>query len=135
MSGESFTIAFRDEHLLLVDKGPGVVVHPARGHRELTLSQQLAPLLAGSDFGPDPDRKGIVHRLDRDTSGLLVVARSQEALRRLQAALKRRLIEREYLALVDARPPARCGTIAAPIARHPRARTGLAAGCAHPRTA
>jgi len=135
MSGESFTIAFGDEHLLLVDKGPGVVVHPARGHRELTLSQQLAPLLAGSDFGPDPDRKGIVHRLDRDTSGLLVVARSEEALRRLQDALARRLIEREYLALVEGRPPARSGTIEAPVGRHPRVRTRMAVGGSNPRDA
>ena len=70
-----FTIAFQDEHLLVVDKAPGVVVHPARGHREDTLSQLLAPLLDGDD-GRDEARRGIVHRLDRDTSGLLVVARS-----------------------------------------------------------
>jgi len=133
--GEPFTIAFRDEHLLVVDKGPGVVVHPARGHRERTLSQQLAPLLAGGDFGPDPDRKGIVHRLDRDTSGLLVVARSEEALRRLQGALAKRLIEREYLALVEGRPPARSGTIEAPVGRDPRVRTRMAVGGANPREA
>ncbi len=68
-----FTIAFQDEHLIVVDKGPGVVVHPARGHREDTLAQLLAPLLAGGE----EDRAGIVHRLDRDTSGLLVLARSR----------------------------------------------------------
>jgi 23S rRNA pseudouridine1911/1915/1917 synthase len=132
---EPFTIVFSDEHLLVVDKGPGVVVHPARGHRERTLSQRLAPLLVGGDFGPDPDRKGIVHRLDRDTSGLLVIARSQEALRRLQAELKNRLIEREYLALVEGRPPARSGTIEAPIGRHPRVRTRMAVGGTNPREA
>ena len=71
-----FTIAFEDEHLIVVDKAPGVVVHPARGHREDTLSQLLAPLLDGDDAA-DPERRGIVHRLDRDTSGLLVVARSR----------------------------------------------------------
>ena len=60
-----FTIAYQDEHLMVVDKGSGVVVHPARGHRESTLAQLLAPLLAGGD----PERAGIVHRLDRDTSG------------------------------------------------------------------
>jgi 23S rRNA pseudouridine1911/1915/1917 synthase len=130
--GEPFTIAFQDEHLLVIDKGAGVVVHPARGHRERTLAQLLAPLLAGGDA---PERAGIVHRLDRDTSGLLVVARSQEAHRRLQAALAARLIEREYLALVEGRPPARSGTIEAPIGRDPRVRTRMAVGGANPREA
>jgi len=93
-------IAFQDEHLLVVDKGPGLVVHPARGHREDTLAQLLAPLTAGGE----PERAGIVHRLDRDTSGLLVVSRSQEVHRRLQAALAARKIEREYMALVEGSP-------------------------------
>jgi 23S rRNA pseudouridine1911/1915/1917 synthase len=118
-----FTISYEDEHLIVIDKGPGVVVHPARGHRENTLAQLLAPLLAG---GGEPERAGIVHRLDRDTSGLLVVSRSEEAHRRLQAALAARLIEREYLALVEGRPPARTGTIEAPIGRDPRVRTRMA---------
>jgi 23S rRNA pseudouridine1911/1915/1917 synthase len=126
-----FTIAYEDEHLLVVDKGPGLVVHPARGHREATLAQ----LLAGSASGGDPERAGIVHRLDRDTSGLLVVARSEEAHRLLQTALAQRLIEREYLALVQGRPPARTGTIDAPIGRDPRIRTRMAVGGAHPREA
>ncbi|HMH48050.1 MAG TPA: RluA family pseudouridine synthase [Solirubrobacteraceae bacterium] len=126
-----FTIAYEDEHLLVVDKGPGVVVHPARGHREDTLSQ----LLAHSTSGGDPERAGIVHRLDRDTSGLLVVARSEQAHARLQRALARRQIEREYLALVEGRPPARSGTIEAPIGRDPRVRTRMAVGGAHAREA
>jgi 23S rRNA pseudouridine1911/1915/1917 synthase len=129
--GEPFTIAYRDEHLIVVDKGPGVVVHPARGHREQTLAQLLAPQLAGGEA----ERAGIVHRLDRDTSGLLVVARSEEAHRRLQAALAERLIEREYLALVEGRPPARSGTIEAPVGRDPRVRTRMAVGGANPREA
>jgi 23S rRNA pseudouridine1911/1915/1917 synthase len=129
-----FTIAFQDEHLIVVDKAPGVVVHPARGHRDNTLSQLLAPLL-DDDEGGDVERRGIVHRLDRDTSGLLVVARSDEVLRRLQTALARRLIQREYLALVEGRPPARTGTIEAPIGRDPRARTRMAVGGAGAREA
>jgi 23S rRNA pseudouridine1911/1915/1917 synthase len=129
-----FTIAFQDEHLLVVDKGPGVVVHPARGHREHTLSQLLAPLLAG-ELGAQEERRGVVHRLDRDTSGLLVLARSDEALRRLQEALAERHIEREYLALVEGRPPARTGTIEAPIGRDPRVRTRMAVGGAGAREA
>jgi 23S rRNA pseudouridine1911/1915/1917 synthase len=127
----AFTIAFRDEHVIVVDKGPGLVVHPARGHREQTLSQLLAPLLAGGEA----ERAGIVHRLDRDTSGLLVVARSEEAHGRLQAALADRLIEREYLALVEGRPPARSGTIEAPIGRDPRVRTRMSVGGAAQREA
>jgi 23S rRNA pseudouridine1911/1915/1917 synthase len=127
----TFTIAFQDEHLIVIDKGPGLVVHPARGHHEDTLSQQLAPLLAGGDAG----RAGIVHRLDRDTSGLMVVSRSEEAHRRLQAELAARRIEREYLALVEGRPPARTGTIEAPIGRDPRVRVRMAVGGAGARDA
>ena len=127
----AFTIAYEDEHLLVVDKGPGLVVHPARGHAHGTLAQ----LLAASARGGDPERAGIVHRLDRDTSGLLVVARSEEAHRRLQAALAHRLIEREYLALVQGRPPARSGTIEAPVGRNPRVRTRMSVGGAGAREA
>ena len=127
----SFRIVYEDEHLLVVDKGPGLVVHPARGHREATLAQ----LLDNSAAGGDPERAGIVHRLDRDTSGLLIVSRSEEAHRLLQAALARRLIEREYLALVQGRPPARSGTIDSPIGRDPRVRTRMAIGGLNPRDA
>jgi 23S rRNA pseudouridine1911/1915/1917 synthase len=126
-----FTIAYRDEHLLVVDKPAGLVVHPARGHRQGTLAQLLAPLAAGGE----PERAGIVHRLDRDTSGLLVVARSEEAHRLLQQALAQRQIEREYLALVEGRPPARSGTIEAPIGRDQRVRTRMTIGGARPREA
>jgi 23S rRNA pseudouridine1911/1915/1917 synthase len=127
----AYRIAFEDEHLLVVDKGPGLVVHPARGHAQGTLSQ----LLAGSARGGDPERAGIVHRLDRDTSGLLVVARDEAVHRRLRLALSKRQIEREYLALVQGRPPARSGTIEAPIGRDPRARTRMAIGGAGARQA
>ncbi len=130
-AGEPFSIAYEDEHLLVVDKGPGLVVHPSRGHREHTLSQLLAPMLGGGE----QERAGVVHRLDRDTSGLLVLARSEEALKRLQAALAAREIEREYLALVEGRPPARTGTIEAPIGRDPRVRTRMAVGGAGQREA
>jgi 23S rRNA pseudouridine1911/1915/1917 synthase len=122
----AFTVAYEDEHLIVVEKGAGLVVHPARGHREDTLAQLLAPQLAGGEGAWDSDRPGIVHRLDRDTSGLLVVARTEEVLRRLQTALVERRIEREYLALVEGRPPARTGTIEAPIGRDPRVRTRMA---------
>jgi 23S rRNA pseudouridine1911/1915/1917 synthase len=126
-----FKVVYEDEHLLVVDKPAGLVVHPARGHREGTLSQ----LLAGVAAGGEPERAGIVHRLDRDTSGLLVVARSEEAHRLLQRALAARRIAREYLALVEGRPPARSGTIEAPIGRDPRVRTRKAVGGDFPREA
>jgi 23S rRNA pseudouridine1911/1915/1917 synthase len=124
-------VVWRDEHLLVVDKPAGLVVHPSRGHREGTLSQ----LLAGTAAGGEPERAGIVHRLDRDTSGLLVVACTEEAHRLLQQELRERLIEREYLALVEGRPPSKTGTIEAPIGRDPRVRTRMAVGGAGAREA
>ncbi len=114
-----FEIAYEDEHLLVVDKPAGVVVHPARGHWEGTLSQALEGRAAG---GEEPWRAGIVHRLDRDTSGLLVVAKNDAVHRALKALLAQRRLRREYLALVEGHPPARTGTIDAPIGRHRRDR-------------
>ena len=116
------TVVFEDEHLLVADKPAGVVVHPARGHRAGTLVQALAGRVAG---GEDPERPGVVHRLDRDTSGLLVLARSEEAHARLKALMQARAITREYLALVDGRPPARRGTIEAALGRDRRVRTRM----------
>jgi 23S rRNA pseudouridine1911/1915/1917 synthase len=127
-----FAIAYEDEHLLVIDKPAGVVVHPARGHRGGTLSEALAGRAAG---GGDPGRAGIVHRLDRDTSGLLVVARSEEVHRALQAAIRARTVRREYLALVEGCPPARSGTIDAPIGRDRRVRTRMSTDTDAPRAA
>jgi 23S rRNA pseudouridine1911/1915/1917 synthase len=110
-------IAYEDEHLLIVDKPAGVVVHPAPGHRSGTL---VHGLLAHDVAGGDDERPGIVHRLDRDTSGLMVVARSEEAYGRLQSLIRRRGLERHYLALVVGRPRSLRGTIDAPIGRDRR---------------
>jgi 23S rRNA pseudouridine1911/1915/1917 synthase len=108
-------IAYEDEYLLVVDKPAGVVVHPSAGHRSGTLVHGLlAHAISG---GGEAERPGIVHRLDRDTSGLLVVARSDEAHRRLQRLLRKRAIEREYLALVRGRPQSQHGRIEAAIGR------------------
>jgi 23S rRNA pseudouridine1911/1915/1917 synthase len=107
-------IAWEDEHLLVVDKPAGVVVHPGTGHTSGTL---VHGLLAHDAAGGDEERPGIVHRLDRDTSGLLVVARSDEAHARLQELIRRRLVERRYLALVKGTPRSRTGRIEAPIGR------------------
>jgi 23S rRNA pseudouridine1911/1915/1917 synthase len=110
-------VAYEDEHLLVVDKPAGVVVHPGAGHAEGTLAQALRAYGAA---GGEEDRAGIVHRLDRDTSGLLVVARSPEAHERLQELVRARELEREYAALVRGKPRSRRGRIEAPIGRDRR---------------
>lgn len=107
-------VAWEDEHLLVVDKAAGVVVHPSAGHASGTL---VHGLLAHGAAGGETERPGIVHRLDRDTSGLLVVARSAEAHRRLQNLVRRRELERVYLALVKGRPRSRSGRIEAAVGR------------------
>jgi 23S rRNA pseudouridine1911/1915/1917 synthase len=127
-----YVVAYEDDHLLIVDKPAGVVVHPARGHRTGTLAQALAGRVAG---GEEPWRPGIVHRLDRDTSGLMVVARSDGVHRALKTLLAKRRLQREYLTLVDGHPSARSGTIDAPIGRHRRERVLMSIDTAQPRTA
>jgi 23S rRNA pseudouridine1911/1915/1917 synthase len=127
-----FRVAYEDDDLLVVEKPAGVVAHPSRGHHSGTLSQALA---ARGAAGGDPWRAGIVHRLDKDTSGLLVVAKHAEAHRRLKAALQARTITREYLVLVDGRPPARTGTIDAPLGRDRRIRTHISTDTDDPREA
>ena len=127
-----YGIAYEDAHLILVDKPAGLVVHPARGHETGTLAQALA---ARGAAGGEPWRPGIVHRLDRDTSGLLVVAKSERMHRALQELIRRREMRREYLALVEGRPGARSGTIDAAIGRDPRRRTEMSTASDHGRSA
>ena len=114
------SIAYEDDDLIVVDKPAGVVVHPAAGHPSGTLVDALRGRAAG---GREPWRPGIVHRLDRDTSGLLIVAKNDRTHRALQDMLRRREIERQYLALVEGRPSSRTGTIEAAIGRDRRERT------------
>jgi 23S rRNA pseudouridine1911/1915/1917 synthase len=125
-------VAWEDEHLLVVDKPAGVVVHPAGGHTSGTL---VHGLLALDVAGGDEDRPGIVHRLDRDTSGLLVVARSDGSHARLQELVRRRELERHYLALVRGRPRSRSGRIEAPIGRDRSDRSRHSLDTATPRDA
>lgn len=125
-------VRYEDPHLLVVDKPAGLTVHPGAGRTGGTL---LPGLLARGATGGPPERAGIVHRLDRDTSGLLVVARSEEAHRRLQALVRRRLVEREYLALVRGRPQSWRGRIEAPIGRDRRDPTRQSLDTDHPRPA
>ncbi len=128
-----FVIAWEDEYLLVVDKPAGVVVHPARGHQTGTLAQALLDL--GARGGEEPWRAGIVHRLDRDTSGLLVVAKRDDVHRALKRLLAAGGLRREYLALVEGHPPARTGTIDAPIGRHRRDRVLMSIDTDEPREA
>jgi 23S rRNA pseudouridine1911/1915/1917 synthase len=110
-------IVHEDDWLLVIDKPPGLVVHPAPGHTGGTLVDLLGERAGG---GPDPARPGIVHRLDKGTSGLMVVARSNEAHRALAAQVAAREVEREYVALVEGRLRSREGTIDAPVGRSHR---------------
>ena len=125
-------IAYEDEHLLVIDKPAGLVVHPGAGHASGTLVQGL---LGRRLAGGDPGRPGIVHRLDRDTSGLLVVSRTQQAYDGLQALVRRRALEREYVALVRGRPRSRQGRIEAPIGRDRRDPTKMSIDTRSPKHA
>ena len=124
-------IAYEDEHLVVVDKPAGLVVHPAPGHATGTLVHGLVGVAGGGE----EERPGIVHRLDRDTSGLMVVARSAEAHRRLERLVRRRRLDRRYLALVCGRPRSRRGTIEAPIGRDRHDPTRQSLDTATPRDA
>jgi 23S rRNA pseudouridine1911/1915/1917 synthase len=127
-----FEIVYEDPDLLVVDKPAGLVTHPAPGHHGTTLAEALSGTAAG---GPDPQRAGIVHRLDRDTSGLLVVAKTEEAYAELARQLRAREVRREYLALVSGHPEAQSGTIDAPIGRDRGRRTVVSTRSDRPRAA
>ena len=112
-------IVHQDDAILVVDKPPGLVVHPAPSHRGETLVDALEGLTGGGE----DERAGIVHRLDKDTSGLIVVARTDEAHRGLSRQIRAREVTREYLALVTGHPESKTGTIDAPLGRSRRRRT------------
>ena len=122
-------VVWEDAHLLVVEKPPALVVHPAPGHRGTTLVELLA------EERPGEAEPRAVHRLDRDTSGLMLVAKGEQAQRQLQAALRRREVEREYVALVAGRLGSRTGTIDAPLGRDPRRRTRMSTTTDRPRAA
>jgi 23S rRNA pseudouridine1911/1915/1917 synthase len=114
-----------DEWLAVVDKPAGLVVHAAPGHHGTTLVDELGELLGGGD---DPARPGIVHRLDKDTSGLMIVARTAPAHTALSRLIRDHAVERRYLALIEGRPSSRSGTIDAPLGRDHRAPERRAVG-------
>lgn len=126
----SLDVVYEDRELLVINKPPGLTVHPGSGRPSGTLVNAVLariPELAGVGSALRP---GIVHRLDKDTSGLLVVAKTPEALLALQRQVASRSVSRSYLALVHGAVPVQEGTISAPIGRHPRHRTRMTV---HPR--
>ena len=125
-------VVYEDEHLLVVDKPAGLVVHPGAGRTTGTLVHGLLGRIAG---GSQAGRQGIVHRLDRDTSGLIVVARTEESYRGLRRLVRRRELEREYLALVRGRPGSVRGRIEAAIGRDRSERTRMSLDTDRPREA
>jgi 23S rRNA pseudouridine1911/1915/1917 synthase len=126
--GIPLRIVHQDEDLLIIDKPAGLVVHPSPGHADDTLVNALVAHAGPGAFGGIAGvlRPGIVHRLDRDTSGLLIVARNDRAQSSLMAQLKARRIKKTYLALVAGAVAAAAGRIEAPIGRDPRHRTRMA---------
>lgn len=129
---EELRLVHVDDDLAVVDKPAGLVVHAAPSHQGATLVDELGELLGG---GEDPERPGIVHRLDKGTSGLLVVARNDAAHAALQEQVQRREVERVYLALSRGRLASRTGTIDAPIGRASRQRHRMAVSGAAQREA
>lgn len=118
-------IAYEDQSLLVVDKPPGMVVHPAPGHAEGTLANAL--LAHCPDLANNGDqRPGIVHRLDRDTSGLILVAKSEKVRRALQRQFKEHQVHKAYLALLDGHLQPAWGRIEAPLGRDPQHRQRMA---------
>jgi 23S rRNA pseudouridine1911/1915/1917 synthase len=119
-------IIFENDDLLVVNKPAGMVVHPAAGHSRATLVNAAlahAPELEG--IGGER-RPGVVHRLDKDTSGLIILAKNERAHRWLQDQFRLRKVEKVYLALVDGRPPTPTGRIEAPVGRDPKTRKKMA---------
>jgi len=121
-------VVYEDDDLLIVDKPSGLVVHPGPGHSSDTLVNGLLARAGGTEYGgiAGVARPGIVHRLDRDTSGLLMVAKHDAAQASLMAQLKARRIKKTYLALVQGNVSAAAGRIEAPIGRDPKRRTRMA---------
>jgi len=132
MAEPQLRVVHLDEALAVVEKPAGLVVHPAPSHQGPTLVDELAEILGG---GADPERPGIVHRLDKGTSGLLVVARDDETHAALQRQVRDREVERIYLALAGGRLASRTGTIDAPIGRAARQRHRMAVSGAASRQA
>jgi 23S rRNA pseudouridine1911/1915/1917 synthase len=120
------SIVFEDEHLMVIDKPAGLIVHPGAGANSGTLVHALLHHVPAIRSVGGADRPGIVHRLDKDTSGLLVVAKTARVHRELVEMLRRRAVRRVYLALVWGEPHADSGEVEAPLGRDPRQRKRMA---------
>lgn len=118
-------VVYEDGDLLVVNKPAGMVVHPSHGHSQGTLVNALLARYPNLTVG-DSGRPGIVHRLDRDTSGLIVVAKTEHALEHLRRQFKSQKVRKTYLALVHGKPPTPEGVIEAPVGRDPRQRQRMA---------
>lgn len=120
--GAPVPVLYEDDDMLVIDKPAGMVVHPAPGHRDVTLVEMLAS--SGVTLSPNTDerfeRPGVVHRLDKDTSGVIMFAKNEDSHRALQKSLQDRTARREYTALVNGMVPSRAGRIEAPIGRDVR---------------
>jgi 23S rRNA pseudouridine1911/1915/1917 synthase len=123
-------VIFEDEHILVVDKPAGLVVHPGAGNPSGTLVNAL--LDRGIEGGQDPSRPGVVHRLDRDTSGLMVLAKGEPAYSRLIGMVSARRVERVYRAIAEGAGLPRTGTIDSPVGRDPDNPTLMVAGVGKP---
>ncbi len=123
-------VVFEDEHLLVADKPAGLVVHPGAGNRSGTLVNAL--LSRGIAGGEDPERPGVVHRLDRDTSGLMVLAKGEEAYSELVTALATRSVRRVYRAVVVGEGLPETGTVDSPVGRDPTNPALMAVGIGKP---
>src|SRR5688500_2023226 len=122
----ALTIVYEDEEVLVVDKPVGMVVHPGAGHATGTLAAAVLAHAPGTAGVGGPRRPGVVHRLDKDTSGLLVMAKTARAYDSLTAQLARRTVTRRYRAIVHGRVQRDEGVVDAPIGRHPRDRVRMA---------
>ncbi len=119
-------IVFENDDLLVVNKPAGMVVHPAAGHDSGTLVHAVLGYEPDLEGIGGEERPGVVHRLDKDTSGLIVLAKNERAMRWLTEQFKDRQVEKTYLALVDGAPPTPTGRVEAPIGRDPRERKKMA---------
>jgi len=119
-------IIYQDEHLVVINKQPGLIVHPGHGNNSGTLVNALLYHVKQLSTDGEPERPGIVHRLDRDTSGLMVAAKSNQAYHRLVSAFAERLIDKRYQAIVTGKPKNDHGRIDLPLARHKKYRHKIA---------
>ena len=123
----ALNVIYEDAALAVIDKPAGLVMHPAPGHPQRTLANAVMHRWPDLQDNPDRTRPGIVHRLDKDTSGLVVIAKTHRALHALQDQFKRRRVRKTYLTLVDGFLEPRVGVVDVPLGRHPRQRQRQAA--------